>query len=244
MYHSPIFTEVDYNHDFKLNQIKAYHAVDTLTKPNLIIRKYQHATCYEDRFLEMKNLTESRDESTADELWILQHHSVLTQGQAGKPEHILFPSDIPVVQTDRGGQVTWHGEGQLVAYFLFDLNRLKWNVRTLVSYAEQLMIDLLKKYSIDAYAKPDAPGVYVNERKIGSLGFKIRKGRSYHGLSLNVDCKLTGFNTINPCGYAGLEMVRVCDLLQPYPDFKQLCLDIIEYLKKDEFFANIELIQK
>ena len=244
MYHYPIFNEVDYNHDFKSNLIKANHAVDALPKPNLIIRQYQQATQYEDRFLEMKSLTENRDENTADELWILQHHSVLTQGQAGKPEHILLPGEIPVVQTDRGGQVTWHGQGQLVAYFMFDLNRLKWNVRTLVSYAEQLMIDLLKKYAIEAYAKPDAPGVYVNDRKIGSLGFKIRKGRSYHGLSLNIDCELTGFNTINPCGYAGLEMIRICDLIKPYPHFNQLCLDIIEYLKKDKFFANIELIQK
>lgn len=218
--------------------------MDATSKPNLIIRQYTQLTPYEDRFLEMKSLTEQRDEHTADELWILQHHSVLTQGQAGKPEHILIPSDIPIVQTNRGGQVTWHGEGQLVAYFMFDLNRLKWNVRTLVSYAEKLMIDLLNKYGITAYAKPDAPGVYVNDRKIGSLGFKIRKGRSYHGLSLNIDCELTGFNTINPCGYAGLEMVRVCDLLQPFPDFSQLCVDIIEYLKNDDLFANILTIKQ
>lgn len=222
--------------------IQAQNAVDAVTKPNLIIHQFNQLTPYEERFLEMKSLTENRNEHSPDELWILQHHSVLTQGQAGKPEHILLPSDIPVVQTDRGGQVTWHGEGQLVAYFMFDLNRLKWNVRTLVSYAEQLMIDLLKKYGIEAYAKADAPGVYVNERKIGSLGFKIRKGRSYHGLSLNIDCELTGFNTINPCGYAGLEMVRVCDLIQPYPNFSQICTDIIDYLKNDHFFANIQTI--
>lgn len=222
--------------------IQAQNAVDAVTKPNLIIRQYHQLTPYEDRFLEMKSLTENRNEHSPDELWILQHHSVLTQGQAGRPEHILLTSDIPVVQTDRGGQVTWHGEGQLVAYFMFDLNRLKWNVRTLVSYAEQLMIDLLKKYGIEAYAKVDAPGVYVNERKIGSLGFKIRKGRSYHGLSLNIDCELTGFNTINPCGYAGLEMVRVCDLIHPYPNFSQICADIIDYLKNDHFFANIQTI--
>jgi len=144
-------------------------------KPSLIIRQYNNLTPYEDRFLEMKSFTENRDENTPDELWILQHHDVLTQGQAGKPEHILIPTDIPVIQTDRGGQVTWHGPGQLVAYFMFDLNRLGWNVRTMVSYAENLMIELLKKHEIEAYAKPDAPGVYVNERKIGSLGFKIRK---------------------------------------------------------------------
>lgn len=213
-------------------------------KPYLIIRQYNDLTRYEDRFLEMKALTENRDENTPDELWILQHHDVLTQGQAGKPEHILMPSNIPVIQTDRGGQVTWHGPGQLVAYFMFDLNRLGWNVRTLVSYAENLMIELLKKHNIEAYAKPDAPGVYVNERKIGSLGFKIRKGRSYHGLSLNIDCDLTGFHTINPCGYAGLEMVRINDLVNNPPKFADLCVEIIETLTSSGYFKDVSVEQR
>lgn len=215
--------------------------MDAVTKPNLIIRQYTNLTPYQDRFLEMKSLTEQRDEHTPDELWILQHHDVLTQGQAGKPEHILIPSNLPVVQTDRGGQVTWHGQGQMVVYFMFDLNRLKWNVRSLVSYAESVMIDLLKQYKIEAYAKPDAPGVYVDGRKIGSLGFKIRKGRSYHGLSLNIDCDLHGFHTINPCGYAGLEMVRICDLIQGYPSFEQLSQNIIDMLNNSGFFENIQI---
>lgn len=213
-------------------------------KPSLIIRQYNDLTPYEDRFLEMKSFTENRDENTPDELWILQHHDVLTQGQAGKPEHILIPTDIPVIQTDRGGQVTWHGPGQLVAYFMFDLNRLGWNVRTLVSYAENLMIELLKKHEIEAYAKPDAPGVYVNERKIGSLGFKIRKGRSYHGLSLNIDCDLTGFHTINPCGYAGLEMVRINDLVSNPPKFNDLCVEIIETLSSSGYFNQVNVEQR
>ncbi|WP_180052307.1 MULTISPECIES: lipoyl(octanoyl) transferase LipB [unclassified Acinetobacter] len=213
-------------------------------KPSLIIRQYNNLTPYEDRFLEMKSFTENRDENTPDELWILQHHDVLTQGQAGKPEHILIPTDIPVIQTDRGGQVTWHGPGQLVAYFMFDLNRLGWNVRTLVSYAENLMIELLKKHEIEAYAKPDAPGVYVNERKIGSLGFKIRKGRSYHGLSLNIDCDLTGFHTINPCGYAGLEMVRINDLVSNPPKFNDLCVEIIETLNSSGYFKQVNVEQR
>ena len=217
---------------------------DAVLKPILIIRQYNHLTPYADRFLEMKTLTEQRDENTPDELWILQHHEVLTQGQAGKPEHILMSSNIPVVQTDRGGQVTWHGPGQLVAYFMFDLNRLGWNVRTLVSYAENLMIELLNKYGIEAYAKPDAPGVYVNERKIGSLGFKIRKGRSYHGLALNIDCDLSGFHTINPCGYAGLEMVRVMDLVPNYPHFNDLCTDIIETLDNSGYFNQVQVMQQ
>lgn len=217
---------------------------DAVLKPTLIIRQFNQLTPYLDRFQDMKSLTENRDENTPDELWILQHHEVLTQGQAGKPEHILMPSNIPVVQTDRGGQVTWHGPGQLVAYFMFDLNRLGWNVRTLVSYAENLMIELLKKYGVEAYAKPDAPGVYVAERKIGSLGFKIRKGRSYHGLALNIDCDLFGFHTINPCGYAGLEMVRVMDLVPNYPHFNDLCVDIIETLNNSGYFNQVQVMQQ
>ena len=214
---------------------------NVIIKPTLTIRQYQNLTPYADRFQEMKNLTEQRDENTPDQLWILQHPDVLTQGQAGKPEHILIPTDLPVVQSDRGGQVTWHGPGQMVIYFMFDLNRLKWNVRTLVSFAEQLMIDLLNKYRIKAYAKPDAPGVYVDERKIGSLGFKIRRGRSYHGLALNIDCDLTGFQTINPCGYAGLEMVRLSDLVQDYPTFEQLASDVVEYFNDTDYFSDVEV---
>lgn len=217
---------------------------DVAVKPQLIIRQYSDLTPYTERFQEMKTYTEQRDEYSPDQLWILQHPDVLTQGQAGKPEHILIPTEIPVVQSDRGGQVTWHGPGQMVVYFMFDLNRLKWNVRTLVSYAEHLMIDLLKKYNIEAYAKPDAPGVYVNERKIGSLGFKIRKGRSYHGLALNIDCNLDGFHTINPCGYAGLEMVRICDLLENYPNFNQLANDISIYLNESGHFNDVKVISQ
>lgn len=217
---------------------------DAVLKPSLIIRQFNQLTPYLERFQHMKSFTENRDENTADELWILQHFEVLTQGQAGKPEHILLPSDIPVVQTDRGGQVTWHGPGQLVAYFMFDLNRLGWNVRSLVSYTENLMIELLKKYDIEAYAKPDAPGVYVADRKIGSLGFKIRKGRSYHGFALNIDCDLSGFHTINPCGYAGLEMIRMMDLVHPYPQFKDLCRDMIETLNHSGYFNEVQVKQQ
>lgn len=217
---------------------------DAVLKPSLIIRQYSELTPYPDRFQEMKSYTEQRDEHSPDQLWILQHPDVLTQGQAGKPEHILVPSNIPIVQSDRGGQVTWHGPGQMVIYFMFDLNRLKWNVRTLVTYAENLMINLLKKYNIEAYAKADAPGVYVNDQKIGSLGFKIRKGRSYHGLALNIDCNLDGFHTINPCGYAGLEMVRICDLAKNYPDYKQLCHDVIEYLQQSGYFNDVKVISE
>lgn len=222
----------------------ALDVTDAVLKPDLIIRQFNELTPYLERFQEMKSLTENRDENTPDELWILQHHDVLTQGQAGKPEHILQETQLPIVQSDRGGQVTWHGPGQLVAYFMFDLNRLGWNVRTLVTYAENLMINLLKKYKIEAYAKADAPGVYVAERKIGSLGFKIRKGRSYHGLALNIDCDLLGFQTINPCGYAGLEMVRVKDLVEDYPFFNDFCADMIETLNHSGYFNQVQVMQQ
>lgn len=222
----------------------ALDVTDAVLKPDLIIRQFNELTPYLERFQEMKSLTENRDENTPDELWILQHHDVLTQGQAGKPEHILQATELPIVQSDRGGQVTWHGPGQLVAYFMFDLNRLGWNVRTLVTYAENLMINLLKKYKIEAYAKADAPGVYVAERKIGSLGFKIRKGRSYHGLALNIDCDLLGFQTINPCGYAGLEMVRVKDLVEDYPFFNDFCADMIETLNHSGYFNQVQVMQQ
>ena len=222
----------------------ALDVTDAVLKPDLIIRQFNELTPYLERFQEMKSLTENRDENTPDELWILQHHDVLTQGQAGKPEHILQATQLPIVQSDRGGQVTWHGPGQLVAYFMFDLNRLGWNVRTLVTYAENLMINLLKKYKIEAYAKADAPGVYVAERKIGSLGFKIRKGRSYHGLALNIDCDLLGFQTINPCGYAGLEIVRVKDLVEDYPFFNDFCADMIETLNHSGYFNQVQVMQQ
>jgi len=136
---------------------------------------------------------------------------VFTQGQAGKAEHVLFPGDIPVVQVDRGGQVTYHGPGQLVAYLLLDVRRSGIGVRELVSRIERSLIDLLASYGVEASAKPDAPGVYVNGAKIASLGLRIRNGRSFHGLALNVDMDLQPFQRINPCGYAGMSMTQLAD---------------------------------
>lgn len=206
----------------------------------LHIHIYQHAQDYQKIFQYMKDFTAQRDENSIDQLLILQHHDVLTQGIAGKEEHILRPiNGLPIVHTDRGGQVTWHGRGQLVVYFLFDLNRLKWHVRDLVNFAENMMLWLVKQYQIDAYAKKDAPGIYVGERKIGSLGFKIRKGRSYHGFALNIDCDLTGFQSINPCGYAGLEMVRLCDLTQQNLDFQYLSRLCQDYLQQQNIYQDI-----
>lgn len=160
----------------------------------------------------MSNFTDRRDSTTADELWLVEHPPVFTQGQAGKAEHVLFPGEIPVVQVDRGGQVTYHCPGQLVAYPLVDIRRGNVGVRELVSKTEQTLVDTLAELGIEAFPKPDAPGVYVNGDKIASLGFRIRKGSSYHGLSLNVNMDLSGFQRINPCGYQGLKMVRTADL--------------------------------
>lgn len=205
--------------------------VQPSAQPLLHIVQFDTPQAYEPIYHAMHDYTETRNADSADQLWLLEHQPVLTQGLAGKPEHILNHSnDLPVVQTNRGGQVTWHGIGQLVGYLLFDLNRLGWNVRQLVSVTEQALVDTLADYQITAYARPDAPGVYVDDRKIGALGFKIRRGCSYHGLSLNIDCELEGFARINPCGHAGLEVVRISDLCQPVPSLKQVMTQLSQHL--------------
>lgn len=170
---------------------------------------------YADVWHAMQHYTENRDQSSPDELWIVEHNPVFTQGQAGKSEHILNSGDIPVIQVDRGGQVTYHGPGQLVIYPLLDIKRMKHGVRQLVTDIEQSIINMLAQYQIDAYAKADAPGVYVDGKKIASLGLRIKKGCSFHGLALNVDMDLSPFLRINPCGYAGLEMAQCKSLAGP-----------------------------
>jgi lipoyl(octanoyl) transferase len=160
----------------------------------------------------MRALTDTRDANTMDELWWLQHPEVFTQGQAGKAEHVLAAGDIPVVRTDRGGQVTYHGPGQLVGYLLFDLRRLDIGVRAMVMAIEGAIIDLLQDHGVAAIARRDAPGVYVDGRKVAALGLRVRRGCTYHGLSLNVDNDLAPFARINPCGYEGMEITRCKDL--------------------------------
>ncbi|MCE0800075.1 lipoyl(octanoyl) transferase LipB [Buttiauxella sp. A2-C1_F] len=160
----------------------------------------------------MHDFTDTRDETTADEIWLVEHERVFTQGQAGKAEHVLVPGDIPVIQSDRGGQVTYHGPGQQVMYVLLNLKRRKLGVRELVTILEQTVVNTLAEFQIDAYPRADAPGVYVDGRKICSLGLRIRKGCSFHGLALNIDMDLSPFLRINPCGYAGLEMTQVSSL--------------------------------
>ncbi|OAT24842.1 octanoate-[acyl-carrier-protein]-protein-N-octanoyltransferase [Buttiauxella ferragutiae ATCC 51602] len=160
----------------------------------------------------MHDFTNTRDETTADEIWLVEHERVFTQGQAGKAEHVLVPGDIPVIQSDRGGQVTYHGPGQQVMYVLLNLKRRKLGVRELVTILEQTVVNTLAELGIEAYPRADAPGVYVDGRKICSLGLRIRKGCSFHGLALNIDMDLSPFLRINPCGYAGLEMTQVSSL--------------------------------
>lgn len=166
----------------------------------------------------MQQLTDSRTIDTLDELWIVEHPPVYTLGLNGKPEHVLNPSTIPVIQTDRGGQVTYHGPGQLVIYVLLDLKRKVLGVRALVTALEQSIIIVLKQYGLQAVARADAPGVYINNQKIASVGLRIRRHCSYHGLSLNVNMNLTPFLGINPCGQAGLSITQLSDLKGPkYP---------------------------
>ncbi|ULQ46766.1 lipoyl(octanoyl) transferase LipB [Flagellatimonas centrodinii] len=166
---------------------------------------------YVDSLAAMRAFTQQRGATTADEFWILEHPPVFTQGQAGRPEHLLMPGEIPVVASDRGGQVTYHGPGQLVIYVLIDLARMGIGVRRLVTGIEQAMIDLLADLGLTARADPAAPGVYVGRDKIGSLGLRVRRGCSYHGLSLNVDMDLSPFGRINPCGHQGLRMIQLKD---------------------------------
>ncbi len=168
---------------------------------------------YLDIWEDMKRFTTERNENTIDELWLLEHLPVYTQGQAGKAEHIINASSIPIVQSDRGGQITYHGPGQLVAYTLIDIRRRNIGIRTLVSKLEQVLIKLLHHYNISAQTRCGAPGVYVNEKKIASIGLRVKNGCTYHGIALNVAMDLNPFAGINPCGYAQLQMTQMKDFI-------------------------------
>ena len=167
---------------------------------------------YEPVWRRMQAFTEDRGRETPDECWLVQHPAVFTLGLNGKAEHLLDPHEIPVIAVDRGGQVTYHGPGQLVMYLLLDLNRLGIGVRELVRKIEAAIIDLLASHGVPAQGREDAPGVYVEDRKIAALGLRIKRGRSYHGLSLNVDMDLEPFQYINPCGYPGMAVTQLKDL--------------------------------
>ena len=164
---------------------------------------------YNNIWVQMKEFTMNRDGSTPDELWLLEHDPVYTQGQAGKPEHVLNNNFIKIVQSDRGGQVTYHGPGQLVAYVLMDIRRRNMGIRTLVSKLEQVLVSVLAEYKIEATTRCGAPGVYVGEKKIASIGLRVKNGCTYHGIALNVDMDLNPFLGINPCGFAKMEMTQM-----------------------------------
>lgn len=164
---------------------------------------------YDDVWQKMKLFTIHRTAVTPDEVWLLEHYPVYTQGQAGKAEHLIHPREIPVVQSDRGGQVTYHGPGQLVVYCLIDIKRRNLGIRTMVSQLEQVIITLLAEYQIEANIRCGAPGVYVAERKIASIGLRVKQGCTYHGIALNVNMDLSPFNGINPCGFEKMEMTQM-----------------------------------
>jgi len=185
---------------------------------------------YEQVWQDMQLFTDQRSDSTEDELWLLQHPPVYTLGKNGRPEHILNSRDIPVIRSDRGGQVTYHGPGQLIVYTLLDLNRMHIGVRELVTRIENSVIRLLEGYDIRANARKDAPGVYVDGRKIAALGLRVRKGRSFHGLALNVDMDLEPFARINPCGYEGLEVTQLSELADA-PEFSNVEKQLLSHLK-------------
>jgi lipoyl(octanoyl) transferase len=181
-----------------------------VTEEQVIVRQLGRVE-YEPTWRAMQAFTAAREPDTPDELWVLEHPPVFTQGQAGKPEHLIAATDIPVVPIDRGGQITYHGPGQVVVYVLVDLRRRGYGIRELVTRMEQAVIDLLSAHSVNAARQPDAPGVYVDGAKIAALGLRVKHGCTYHGLALNVDMDLSPFGAINPCGYAGMAVTQCRD---------------------------------
>jgi len=192
---------------------------------------------YQEVWQRMREFTKQRDLETADEIWLLQHYPVFTQGQAGSAKHVLNPRDIPIIKTDRGGQVTYHGLGQLIVYPLINLQRIKLGVKQFVNILQQSVIQLLADYKIIADVRVNAPGVYVNDAKICSIGLKIQRGCSYHGIALNVNMDLEPFTRINPCGIKNLKMIQISDYVS------NICLSdveekIVRYLVKNLGYKN------
>lgn len=196
---------------------------------SIVIRQFASIQDYNATFNEMRDFTKARTTDTPDEIWFLEHRPVFSQGLAGKAEHILTPGDIPIVQSDRGGQVTYHGPNQLMIYTLFDLKRLKIGIKAFVSGLEQSIIQLLSGYGIVGHTICGAPGVYVNNAKICSLGLRVTKGCTYHGLCLNVNLDLEPFKRINPCGFKQLKMTRLSDFV-PQISLPQVMADLTPIL--------------
>ena len=191
---------------------------------------------YNSTWQEMVSFTENRNNHTEDELWTLEHRSVFTQGLSGKPEHLLRETEIEVIKSDRGGQITYHGPGQLIVYCLIDIKRLGIGVKQMVSIIEKSIIDLLSDYSISSHKIPGSPGVYVDGSKIAALGLKVKRGKTYHGLSLNVDMNLSPYSLINPCGYKDLKITQMSNLTDNKPDLdlikKQLTKNLTKYVSR------------
>ena len=179
---------------------------------------------------EMKSFTENRDSNTLDELWILEHNSVFTQGLSGKSKHLLKETQIPIIQSDRGGQITYHAPGQLIIYCLIDIKRLGIGIKKMVSMIEQSLIELLSSYDITAHTLKGAPGVYVNDSKIAALGLKVKHGRTYHGLSLNIDMDLSPYTLINPCGYSDLKVTQMRNLTNNILNISDIKHELSEHL--------------
>ena len=179
---------------------------------------------------EMKSFTENRDSDTLDELWTLEHNSVFTQGLSGKPEHLLKATQIPIIQSDRGGQITYHAPGQLIIYCLIDIKRLGIGIKKMVSIIEQSLIEFLSTYDITAHTLNGAPGVYVNDSKIAALGLKVKQGRTYHGLSLNIDMDLSPYKLINPCGYRDLKVTQMRNLTDNMLNITNIKNELSEHL--------------
>jgi len=177
----------------------------------VLVKRLTGLQPYEALWHQMQHFTEQRNKDSLDQIWLLEHHPVFTQGKAGKDKHVLDAGNIPVVKTDRGGQVTYHGPGQLVAYLLIDLKRRGLGVRSIVTRIEQAIINTLDSFGVNAQARSNAPGVYVNKAKIASLGLRVRRGCTFHGLAFNIDMDLSPFKGINPCGFTGLKMVQLKD---------------------------------
>lgn len=192
-------------------------------------------------FEAMKTFNANRDAETEDELWLVEHTPVFTQGLAGKPEHLLLHSDIPVVQIDRGGQITYHGLGQVVVYTMIDFKRRHTSVRKIVSALENAIIATLAEYDILSVNDSKRPGVYVGEKKIASLGLRIKNGSVYHGLALNVNMDLEPFHQINPCGYAGLEMTQIADYVQPCPTWDEVADKLAANLVHELDFERLHI---
>ena len=179
---------------------------------------------------EMKSFTENRDSDTLDELWTLEHNSVFTQGLSGKSKHLLKETQIPIIQSDRGGQITYHAPGQLIIYCLIDIKRLGIGIKKIVSMIEQSLIELLSSYEITAHTLKGAPGVYVNDSKIAALGLKVKHGRTYHGLSLNIDMDLSPYTLINPCGYSDLKVTQMRNLTNNILNISDIQHELSEHL--------------